>query len=97
MPLIQPETPVLSERRAFRLRYELLKKVGAYARMISSSEDYVVSAGLETFFKGDKDFQKYLTENPSLLSSTNLLEKKKRGRPQKLVIFQDKTPSASVA
>lgn len=97
MPLIQPETPVMSERRAFRLRYELLKKVGAYARMISSSEDYVVSAGLETFFKGDKDFQKYLTENSGLLSSNDLLAKKKRGRPQKLVVLQEKAQSASVA
>ena len=97
MPLIQPETPVISERRAFRLRHELLRKVCAYARMISSSEDYVVSAGLETFFKGDKDFQKYLTQNPGLLSSNDLLEKKKRGRPQKLVIFQEKAQNASVA
>lgn len=96
MPLIQPETPLMSERRAFRLRYELLKKVGAYARMISSSEDYVVSAGLETFFKGDRDFQKYLAENPDLLSSKNLLEKKKRGRPQKLVMIEA-NQSASVA
>ena len=97
MPLIQPEAPVVSERRAFRLRHELLEKICAYAKMISSSEDYVVSAGLEAFFKGDRDFQKYLAENPNLLGSAGLIEKKKRGRPQKPAILKDKGPNASAA
>jgi hypothetical protein len=97
MPLIQPEAPVVSERRAFRLRHELLEKICAYAKMISSSEDYVVSAGIEAFFKGDRDFQKYLAENPDLLGSAGLIEKKKRGRPQKSAILKDKGPNASAA
>ena len=96
MPLLKPETPVMSERRTFRLRHELLRKIVAYARMISSSEDYVVSAGLEKFIKGDKDFQKYLTEHPDLLSSPDLMQKKKRGRPPRLAVIE-KSQHASVA
>jgi hypothetical protein len=95
MPLIQPEAPILTERRGFRLRHDLLEKICVYAKMIESSEDYVVSAGLEAFFKGDRDFQKYLTDNPGLLGSEGLLEKKKRGRPQKLSVVKDKGSSAS--
>jgi hypothetical protein len=97
MPLIQPEAPVVSERRAFRLRHELLKKICAYAKMISSSEDYVVAAGLDAFFKGDKDFQRYLVANPDLLATDGLIEKKKRGRPQRPTALKDKNPNASAA
>ncbi|MGC2656513.1 MAG: hypothetical protein WA324_00955 [Bryobacteraceae bacterium] len=95
MPLIQPEAPVVTERRAFRLRHELLEKICAYAKMISSSEDYVVAAGLEAFFRGDKDFQKYLADNPDLLGSDGLVERKKRGRPQKLAVVKDKGTNIS--
>lgn len=95
MPLIQPEAPVLTERRGFRLRHDLLEKICVYAKMINSSEDYVVSAGLEAFLKGDKDFQKYLAENLDLIGSEGLLEKKKRGRPQKLSVVKDKGSNAS--
>jgi hypothetical protein len=95
MPLIQPEAPIVTDRRAFRLRHELLEKICVYAKMIESSEDYVVSAGLEAFFKGDKDFQKYLADHPGLLGSEGLLEKKKRGRPQKLSVVKDKSANAS--
>jgi hypothetical protein len=95
MPLIQPEAPIVTERRAFRLRHELLEKIYAYAKMIHSSEDYVISAGLEAFFKGDKDFQKYLTDNPDLLGSDGLVGRKKRGRPQKLAVVKDKGANTS--
>lgn len=84
MPLIAPAQVEQTERKTFRLRKELIGKIGAYASMIHSPEEHVISGALDRFFSSDKDFQKYLADNPSTITDVPN-GKKRRGRPNKIM------------
>lgn len=83
MPLLAPAQTEQTERKAFRLKKETIAKISAYAAMIQSPEDHVVTGALNRFFSSDKDFQQYLMEQTSPLMEVPS-GKKRRGRPSKM-------------
>ena len=84
--MLQQEIQIPSERKQFKLRKDLIDQITAYSKMISSSEEYVVSEILSRFFSKDEDFQKYIESHQSELGNYAAIDKKKRGRPNKSVM-----------
>lgn len=81
MPRIKPEDKTPIEVLSVRLRSDIITKVHAYAKFLNdSSTSYVVSAALSETFDSDKDFAKWLAENPNVLTVCKR-PTPKRGRP----------------
>jgi len=84
MPRIKPEDKTPAVPLTLKLRLDLERKISAYAKFLEdSSVSYVVAAIVENALEGDKDFQKYLSDNPEMLTAGT--EKAvRRGRPPKV-------------
>lgn len=81
MPKIKPEDKTPLEVLSVRLRADLISKVHAYAKFLDdSSPSYVVSSVLSETLDSDKDFAKWLSDNPDELTACKRAAPK-RGRP----------------
>jgi hypothetical protein len=78
----QDKTPVVPV--TFKFRVDLERKLSAYAKFLDdSSPSYVAAAIIDSALESDKDFQRFLSNNPGALSAA-APKLARRGRPSKL-------------